>query len=52
MVVFLSMEEEKREEANVEFYKSSETTDTSSEILIDVRLNKIGTPRNNRNDKR
>lgn len=34
----------KGEEANVEFYKSSETMDTSGEILIDVRLNKIGTP--------
>ncbi len=34
----------KGEEARVDFYKSSETTETSGEILIDVRLSKIGTP--------
>ncbi len=34
----------KGEEARVDFYKSSETTETPGEILIDVRLSKIGTP--------
>ncbi len=34
----------KGEEARVDFYKSSETTETSGEILIDVRLSKTGTP--------
>lgn len=34
----------KGEEVRVDFYKSSETTETPGEILIDVRLSKTGTP--------